>query len=685
MTKKLFGLALLGMILLCSACTPDNPESDGDQSETAESADNMDNVDNASEQDQETPVEDGDHDSEIDAESVDGDPDTLPSDGDSDADSGAESEAPVVTDGDTEIETEADANDTQDTNDGPDSDSETESASERVCLATLGNCYIKGICYPDNTGNPQNACEYCSGVTAPTGWTPRVSGTLCDDGAPCTFNDVCDSLGHCAGTSYTCTSPGPCEKAAGAVCLGTGECRYVASPGKACDDDDPCTTNDVCAADKTCSGIVTDCTSLECSSRTCEVCMTGGGPVAAGTFCNDGNPCTKKDACDANANCVGISYTCNSYGTCDGHGGCPCTDSHMAEGCTACSFNFAGFPNCVWNGNYPLGYCENHICSKVTPTSQGSCIFHWWDGWRWTSSGGACSEFAGTWECPNTAYCGQDAEYPDNRRTYTCYSAAGIATDCASLPIEDEQVVVDSMTGLTWSRIYLGGLEGETWQMATDHCNSMSYGGYDDWHLPTVAEMISLYNYQTFNPSIDIAAFPGTPIANFWTSTPYAGDGSYAWVGYFSTGTISYISKTSTAITRCVRGGPIEKGHETLNALGLTTTGYMVTDAVTGLIWQNGYESSLNWGAALSHCEKLQLGGMKDWRTPNIKELASLQNYGKANPASDFPDIPPNLFWSSTSAMWDGPTAFVADFNSGSFGNYPKESTASVRCVRGGP
>jgi cysteine-rich repeat protein len=70
--------------------------------------------------------------------------------------------------------------------------------------------------HPD-TGSPCSnpsdcPAQACSVATCPAGscsYASEADGTACDDGDPCTLDDVCHG-GTCAGLSVTCTPSGPC-------------------------------------------------------------------------------------------------------------------------------------------------------------------------------------------------------------------------------------------------------------------------------------------------------------------------------------------------------------------------------------------------------------------------------------------------------------------------------------------
>jgi hypothetical protein len=113
-----------------------------------------------------------------------------------------------------------------------------------------------------------------------------------------------------------------------------------------------------------------------------------------------------------------------------------------------------------------------------------------------------------------------------------------------------------------------------------------------------------------------------------------------------------------------------------------------VTDNKTGLVWQQGEPGYMTWDSALSYCEGLSLGGHSDWRLPNIKELESLTDDTRDNPAIDiafFPNAHASYYWSSTTLADYPDGAWPVHFSDGYVFYYStKYSSNYVRCVRGG-
>ena len=109
----------------------------------------------------------------------------------------------------------------------------------------------------------------------------------------------------------------------------------------------------------------------------------------------------------------------------------------------------------------------------------------------------------------------------------------------------------------------------------------------------------------------------------------------------------------------------------------------VVMDMATGLMWQQTFVTGQTWQQALTYCEGLDYSGFSDWRLPNVNELRSLVNYDRNNPASDFPGMQSDWFWSSSSVSGYILLAWLVYFHIGnvSYGGV-KDNFNDARCVR---
>lgn len=341
------------------------------------------------------------------------------------------------------------------------------------------------------------------------------------------------------------------------------------------------------------------------------------------------------------------------------------------------------------NGDFPAGYCDYNICFPVPPTGQDKCyetdnVFN-----ELTCPGGipaVCGEIS-----PIPA-CGQDAQYAGNTRTFSCFNGDGNEVACSSLPTAaEDEVVTDSLTGLMWQRI--SGSE-ISWEEANEACENLECGGYEDWRLPTRHELQSIVDYGKSFPALDAVVFPETPSNSFWTRFESVSNSDFHLAIEFEDGTTSGGDGESTYPFRCVRSGPFASGDGSYDPFIVSGSEgeETVSDSTTGLIWQKQYETYLNWGEALTYCEGLSYAGYSDWRLPNVSELFSMVEVHKTDPASSFPDIPSEYFYSSTSYSGGTPDnsynrAYVVNFDYGIIvlGDPGIKSIHNhVRCVRGG-
>ena len=84
--------------------------------------------------------------------------------------------------------------------------------------------------------------------------------------------------------------------------------------------------------------------------------------------------------------------------------------------------------------------------------------------------------------------------------------------------------------------------------------NTARFGGYSDWRLPTLKELVFLVNHDFFSPSINAYYFPNTKLGHYWSSTT-AGIVYGAWGVDFSYGFDESYYKGYYFYVRAVRGG----------------------------------------------------------------------------------------------------------------------------------
>ena len=117
-----------------------------------------------------------------------------------------------------------------------------------------------------------------------------------------------------------------------------------------------------------------------------------------------------------------------------------------------------------------------------------------------------------------------------------------------------------------------------------------------------------------------------------------------------------------------------------------------ITDNATGLMWIKDhnavgapFNAQMTWTNAITNCEALSYAGQTDWRLPNLRELQSIVDYSRLNPAVDplFTNTQSSFYWSSTTKVGITSDAWYVYFPYGTVGNNPKTSNSYyVRCTR---
>ncbi|MBR4532577.1 DUF1566 domain-containing protein [bacterium] len=274
--------------------------------------------------------------------------------------------------------------------------------------------------------------------------------------------------------------------------------------------------------------------------------------------------------------------------------------------------------------------------------------------------------------CPaeGTEFYGQDAQYAARKSCVPHHSFEKIPKNEF---IENDFVEIkDDSTGLTW--LFTG--EKGPYEYLKTGCD-ISYGGSEDWRLPTPKELLTLaHNEMLFRDIPAVEPFYFWEIFENSESSSYFGP--YAWSsaeGYLYSLEYGdflpqeYYAERSSYLTDgllvCVSGKEYGKVKAASYVSHAESEEKVIFDAGTNLYWQKDSAQIDSWKEALSYCENLEYAGFDDWRLPNKNELLSLVDYSKAGTEaevlSSFPGMTPDIFWSSTGADYGAWLVYMKD------------------------
>jgi len=106
--------------------------------------------------------------------------------------------------------------------------------------------------------------------------------------------------------------------------------------------------------------------------------------------------------------------------------------------------------------------------------------------------------------------------------------------------------------GLEWQDNSKAKTTKKKWKSAKKYCKNLTLGGHSDWRLPSYDELLTIVDYDRYDPAI-MPSFENVVSNWYWTSSEYIGSSKSAWVVNFSYGHTSYYSKSSEYFVRCVR------------------------------------------------------------------------------------------------------------------------------------
>jgi alpha-tubulin suppressor-like RCC1 family protein len=154
-------------------------------------------------------------------------------------------------------------------------------------------CNAAGTCAPGtpvvvDDGEPCTT-DSCDAATGAVAHNALPNGTVCEEGNLCTVLDTCQG-GECMdGPPNTCAPVNAC-RTAGVCNPATGACNIVPAPGNpACDDGNPCTSDEQCMGGMCMPGEATACTADEYFPPITEIDVAGGLATDAVDINNDGD------------------------------------------------------------------------------------------------------------------------------------------------------------------------------------------------------------------------------------------------------------------------------------------------------------------------------------------------------------------------------------------------------------
>jgi hypothetical protein len=316
------------------------------------------------------------------------------------------------------------------------------------------------------------------------------------------------------------------------------------------------------------------------------------------------------------------------------------------------STTYALYSDRAWSGSFYYGYMYAYLKADgnyVRAVRSGQCgSFDNLTLWPVPDTGQSpCYDNDTEISCPSSGqpFYGQDASYSINTLAYT-----KLAAGCKPLPDNATTwaMVLDEVTGLVWEEKHAfdnatnyadpndadnyytwydnnsaanGGNAGKPGD-GTDTMdfinalNTENYGGYSDWRMPTVKELLSIVDYGRYGPSINTTYFQN--VFSYRSSTTFADSSDKAWYVYFGYGSAEADSyKYEGMYVRAVRSGQCEsfcelniapkKIFKLLAALNPFIPFLISADRGSGAVFAQPIE--IDWGTdAINDILRLKIG-----------------------------------------------------------------------------
>lgn len=114
-------------------------------------------------------------------------------------------------------------------------------------------------------------------------------------------------------------------------------------------------------------------------------------------------------------------------------------------------------------------------------------------------------------------------------------------------------MIKDSRTNLMWEDTPHVRETKITQPRAKEYCSELKLGGYHNWRLPTIHEMLTIVDYTRVSPAL-LKVFSYVEAESFyWTQTRLADEDDAFWGVNFKRGASSKASEYYDRYVRCVR------------------------------------------------------------------------------------------------------------------------------------
>jgi len=134
----------------------------------------------------------------------------------------------------------------------------------------------------------------------------------------------------------------------------------------------------------------------------------------------------------------------------------------------------------------------------------------------------------------------------------------GTVSDLDTLLMWEQKTVANVDATVPWATAASEAVSAATGTSANGEQISGGLGSYQDWRLPSIAELETIVDFNA--PACAGAAciatvFGPTHLGDYWAITSDQTDATKAWIIGFDDGTLDVSAKSGAAATRVVRGG----------------------------------------------------------------------------------------------------------------------------------